>query len=115
MGCCSNQTIEKGVETPVGDLSRKINNLTLDEIALLIKVQSRVRGFLTRRKINTFKISVGFGTGTHNFYGADGQILQNYDNPKVQEIRNELGEFDFSNIDNQTSERNDLENKPILE
>lgn len=28
-------------------------------------------------------------------YGEDGEIQQDYDNPKVQQIRDELGEFDY--------------------
>lgn len=70
MGCCSNQNVEGGIETPQGDLQRKMNNLTMEELALVIKIQARIRGFLTRKKISAFKVSAGFGA--HNFYGADG-------------------------------------------
>ena len=80
---------------------------------MVIKVQARVRGFLTRKKITAFKVSAGFGV--HNFYGADGQILQNYDNPKVQEIRADLGEFDFNKFASDTPQRNDLEFRPMFE
>lgn len=89
-----------------------MNNLTMEELALVIKIQARIRGFLTRKKISAFKVSAGFGA--HNFYGADGQILQNYDNPKVQEIRADLGEFDF-NGNGTDGNRNDLEFRQMAE
>ena len=92
--CCSNQKTEGGVEVPQGDLSRKVNELTMEQIALIIMVQAHIRGFLARKQVNLFR--AGSGMGQHQFYNIDGQILQNYDNPKVQEIRQELGDFDFN-------------------
>jgi len=36
------------------------------------------------------------GMGGDGFaYNADGELQQDYDNPKVQQIREELGEFDY--------------------
>lgn len=38
----------------------------------------------------------GMGIGGYGFqYNEDGEIQQDYDNPKVQQIRDELGEFQY--------------------
>jgi len=41
-------------------------------------------------------------------------VFQNYDNEKVQEIRKELGDFDFSSGD-QTKTSHELEHRDMLE
>jgi NADPH-dependent curcumin reductase CurA len=52
--------------------------MSLKQIALLIKVQANVRGFLTRKKIRQMQYNAGMGGYVH-----DGEI-NDYDNPKVQ-------------------------------
>ena len=72
-----------------------------------------MRGFLTRKKMNEFR--AGTGIGHHQIYNLDGQILQNYDNPKVLEIRGELGDFDFESGAPQTASMEVLEFKGMME
>ena len=93
--CCSNQNTDGNLDVPHGDLSRKIDNLSMKDVALIIKIQAHIRGFLTRKKIRAYQYTAGIGS--HQFYNQDGNIYQNYDNEKVKEIRFELGDFDFDN------------------
>ena len=39
-----------------------------------------------------------------NYYGEDGELQQDYDNPKVQEIREELGDFQYDQQQNYSNE-----------
>ena len=80
--CCSQNQTTDGVEVPHSDISKRISNLSMEELALIIKIQARIRGFLTRKKIRQFQLTSGIGS--HQFYNADGNILQNYDNEKVK-------------------------------
>ena len=59
--CCTNQETVKGVDVPQGNLTRRFNELSMDQLALVIKVQARIRGFLCRKKINEFRIGSGIG------------------------------------------------------
>lgn len=68
--------------------------MTARQMALLIKIQANIRGYLTRKRIRTMQINAGIGMGGY-VYNEDGEIQQDYDNPKVQQIREELGEFDY--------------------
>ena len=65
--------------------------MTPNQLALLIKVQARWRGMLARRKIKNAMYSGGMA-GMHF---EEGQ--QDYDNAKVQEIRADLGDFNYGN------------------
>lgn len=46
-------------------------------------------------------------------YGMDGEIQQDYDNPKVQQIREELGEFDYDEEPNHGNQP--VEYRPMVE
>ena len=56
-----------------------------DRIALVIRLQAAVRGFLARKRVRLMKDSYGrVGGMMANFpVGPDGQIQLNYDNPDV--------------------------------
>ena len=57
--------------------------MTAKQLALVIKVQANIRGFLTRKKIRTMQYNAGMGMGGY-VYGEDGELMQDYDNAKVQ-------------------------------
>ena len=78
--CCSANTMnEEGEAITKGDLAKK---MTPTQLAMLIKVQARIRGMLTRNKVRGMK-SNGFMSNMR-IIGVDGQIIKNYDNEKVQ-------------------------------
>lgn len=66
----------------------------MNELALIIKVQAVVRGFLARKNVRTMYYNAGMGSGQYA-YNEDGELQQDYDNPKVQEIREHLNDFDY--------------------
>ncbi len=52
--------------------------LTLDQLALIIKVQANIRGYITRKRIRHMQYNAGMGGYVHEEGAND------YDNPKVQ-------------------------------
>lgn len=62
-----------------GDLAKK---MTPQQLAMLIKVQARIRGMITRNKVRGVK-NIGLMSNMR-IVGVDGQIIKNYDNEKVQ-------------------------------
>ena len=80
--CCSGQTVAGGDIKTLDDqgLSKRV---TAKQLALIIKVQANIRGFLTRKKIRTMQYNAGMGMGGY-VYGEDGELMQDYDNAKVQ-------------------------------
>jgi hypothetical protein len=80
------------------DETPKDKTFTMKQLALIIKVQSRFRGFLTRKKARVTKYHAGM-VG-HNFVADQ----ENYENEKVMEIRTMLGPFDFNNEGEQLDE-----------
>lgn len=104
--CCSNSTIDHGdIKTPDHQQLGKV--ITASQLALLIKVQANVRGYLTRKRIRTMQYTAGMGGYNYN------EDQQDYDNPKVQQIREELGEFDY----NENTNHGDMpvEYRPMVE
>jgi len=57
--------------------------MTAKELALLIKVQANIRGFITRKRIRHMQYNAGMG----GYIAVDG--IQDYDNPKVQVSANQ--------------------------
>ena len=76
--CCSGQTVDASGDIRTLDSQNLQKSMTANQLALLIKVQANIRGFLTRKKIRTQQYNAGMG----GFNYEDGQ--QDYDNPKVQ-------------------------------
>lgn len=56
--CCGTNDEDKRATTESGLARKTYSNLTPNEIALLIKVQARFRGFLARKKIRITRYSV---------------------------------------------------------
>ena len=86
--CCSADTV--GTDGDIQTLTGHNTKITPQQLVMIIKVQARIRGLLARRRVKTIKMNAGMGG-----YQYDGEVVQDYDNQKVQEIRNELGEFDY--------------------
>lgn len=64
----------------------------MEQLALIVKVQATIRGYLTRKKVRIAQMNMGMGA---HYYDPEVQVNEDYDNPKVQQIREELGEFDY--------------------
>ena len=62
---------------------------------------------MTRKKVRSMQYNMGM-----NFH-MDGEYVQDYDNPKVQQIREELGEFDYDEVPNHGDEP--VEYRPQVE
>jgi hypothetical protein len=59
--------------------------MTAHQLACIIKVQAVMRGFLTRKALRTNNMQIEMaGMGSGGMYDEDGQLQQDYDNPKVQ-------------------------------
>jgi hypothetical protein len=90
------------------DLKRRF---TARQMACLIKIQAHIRGFLARKKIKAMHMNAGIGMGGYT-YNPNGEIELNYDNPQVQNIREELGDFVF---DQDMNNMGNLEFKPMVQ
>jgi hypothetical protein len=65
--CCSADTVgENGDIQTLGGGSHK---LTATQLAMIIKVQARIRGLLARRRVKQIKINAGMGN-----YQYDGEM-----------------------------------------
>lgn len=80
--CCSGQTVDGGGDIKTLDHQGLSKRLTTNQLALVIKVQANIRGFLTRKKIRTMQYNAGMGMGGY-VYGEDGELMQDYENAKV--------------------------------
>lgn len=76
--CCSNSTVDTTGDIKTLDQAQLQARITPKQLMYLIKVQARIRGFLTRKKIRNMHYNAGMGQ-----YINDPE-LQDYDNPKVQ-------------------------------
>lgn len=81
--CCSGSTVDTNGDIKTVDSHQLKKKLTAHQLALIIKVQANIRGFLTRKKIREMQINAGMGMDGFG-YNADGELQQDYDNPKVQ-------------------------------
>ena len=51
--CCSNKTVDDNdISTPANQLAK---TMTMKEMAMLIKCQARIRGFLARKRVQELK------------------------------------------------------------
>ena len=101
--CCTKDTIDPdNGETLGGGYSNLqgtqmlATKMSARQLALIIKVQARIRGMITRNKIRQ---SYGYGNMLNNpDFGQTAMgmpVSQDYENPKVQEISQKLGQFDY--------------------
>ncbi len=51
--CCGNHTVDGSGDIQTLDHSALTKRITANQLALLIKVQANIRGFLTRKRIRT--------------------------------------------------------------
>ncbi len=51
--CCSGQTVDNKSDIKTLDQMQLAKRVTSRQLALLIKVQANIRGYLTRKKIRT--------------------------------------------------------------
>lgn len=76
MGCCGNSTVDKSGDIQTLDANQLKKRMTARQLALIIKVQATMRGFLTRKKIRQMQYNAGMGGYIH-----EGE--NDYDNAKV--------------------------------
>jgi len=60
--CCSGETATNNgtIETMVGMEHKQLaQRMTMKQLALLIKVQANIRGFITRKRIRTMQMHAG--------------------------------------------------------
>ena len=77
--CCSGQTVDNSGDIRSYDSMQLSKRMSARQLALLIKIQANIRGFLTRKRIRAMQINAGMGMGGYT-YNEDGEIQQDYDN-----------------------------------
>lgn len=84
--CCSKPSNDQTSELKTLDGASLQNRFTWRQIQLIIRVQARIRGYLSRRKVVAFKTRTG-GMGMSGNFGqrmsSNGEIIQDYNNEKV--------------------------------
>lgn len=76
--CCSGSTVDTQGDIKTLDAAQLKARLTVEQLALIIKVQANIRGYITRKRIRHMQYNAGMGGYVHE----DG--INDYDNPKVQ-------------------------------
>jgi NADPH-dependent curcumin reductase CurA len=71
--CCSGETVDQHGDIKTYDAYGLSRRMTARQMALLIKIQANIRGFLTRKRIRTMQINAGIGMGGY-VYNEDGEI-----------------------------------------
>jgi hypothetical protein len=78
-------------------------------IAQIIKVQAAFRGYLARKYVKAIKESHYHQGFSYNQQNNNGELVYNYDNADVINIREQLGDFDFGDypqgLNNRREER----------
>lgn len=82
-----------------------------DKIHLIVKIQALVRGALARRKVKNV-----YGFETKTMGGTDkNDMVPNYDNPLVQNIKKRLGQFNYEPAPKKDQTRRIFRGMSILE
>jgi len=76
--CCSGSTIDRSSDIKTLDAAQLRATMTPTQMALIIKVQAYIRGYITRKRIRHMKYTAGMAAYVYE----DG--INDYDNPKVQ-------------------------------
>jgi len=80
--CCSGQTVDNVGDIKTLDHNQLRSRITMEQLALIVKVQATIRGYLTRKKVRIAQMNMGMG---HGYYDPNGiEVADDYDNPKVQ-------------------------------
>ena len=90
MGCCSGATVDKSGDIQTLDVNALRKRMTPQQLALVIKVQANIRGFITRKKI----MQMQYNAGMHG-YVPDNE-MNDYDNPKVAVSKHTFDLFYFT-------------------
>ena len=78
--CCSGQTVDNARDIKTLDHNELSRRVTLEQLALVIKVQATIRGYLTRKKIRVAQMNMGI----YQYDPNGGEVQDDYDNAKVQ-------------------------------
>ena len=105
--CCSNKSAND--ETEFNATAGQMK-MTMNQVATLIKCQAIVRGYLARKRVQKLR-NEKYQGGMGSFQYDPAQ--NDYDNEKVKEIRDNLGDYDYSG--GQVENRTDLESRDIVE
>ena len=81
--CCSGQTADIHGDIKSLDQDNLNRRITMDQIALIIKVQAAFRGYITRKKIRVAQVNMGMHHQYDPYEGMAGGENDDYDNPKV--------------------------------
>ena len=101
VACCGNNDPEKcEIKTHDPAVGHTRDMRDIDKLALVIKIQARWRGYLARKRLR-----IRGSEGMMNRPSYEGAA--NYDNPEVQNIRQELGDFDYGSDDTKLGQRED--------
>jgi hypothetical protein len=94
MACCGKSEIDSN-DIKTNDFTKYYQKLKhSDKVALIVKIQAFFRGYRARQRISKIRDQRGYHHGMPNVQmSPDG--VQNYDNPDVIQIREQLGDFDF--------------------
>jgi len=76
--CCGGGTVDPNGDIKTLDAAQLKARLSLDQLALIIKVQANIRGYITRKRIRHMQ----YNAGMNGYIHEDG--INDYDNPKVQ-------------------------------
>ncbi len=97
MACCGKSEIDT-TDIKTNDFTKHYAKLKhSDKVSLIIRIQAFFRGYRARKRIQRFRdqqTEAGYHKGMPNVQiSPDG--VQNYDNPDVISIREQLGDFEF--------------------
>ena len=79
--CCSGQTVDNVGDIKTLDHNQLKSRITMEQLALIVKVQATIRGYLTRKKVRAAQVNMGMGA--HYYDGTEQPGENDYDNPKV--------------------------------
>lgn len=83
------------------------------QLYLLKRIQARVRGMITRKQMNIMRgRDIGMGNAAFGMAMNNGEGGVDYENWRVNEIRGQLGPFNYLNS-RPNSLRDDLEDRPM--
>jgi len=63
-----------------------------------VKMQARIRGMLARKDYQKVRADMNMHGGVHQSFDPDNMVI-NYDNQRVADIRSQLGNFDYTSAE----------------
>jgi hypothetical protein len=94
MACCGKSEIDSN-DVKTNDFTNAYKQLKhSDKIKVIVRIQAFVRGCLARKRVQKLREYRGVHPGMGNYQmSPDG--VQNFENPDVIAIREQLGDFDY--------------------